>query len=239
MGKITIRLMNRAYVICHMASSVDGRIISENWGDKRHEIRSVYEQCHNSFEADGWMVGRVTMEKDFTGGKQPEVVKSAKPIPRQPFVGDAEASSFAIAVDARGKLGWDENEIDGDHLIEVLTENVADGYLQYLQDKQISYIFAGKDEIDFEAALIQLHDVFHIKKLMLEGGGGINGSVLNAGLIDELSLLILPIADGTANTATTFDVADYLPKNTARDLKLIDVKKLEKDVVWLKYKVQP
>lgn len=31
---------------------------------------------------------------------------------------------------------------------------------------------------------------------MLEGGDGINGSFLRAGLIDEVSLLIAPVADG-------------------------------------------
>jgi riboflavin biosynthesis pyrimidine reductase len=36
--------------------------------------------------------------------------------------------------------------------------------------------------------------------------GSINRSLLSAGLVDELSLLILPLADATAGTPTTFDV---------------------------------
>jgi riboflavin biosynthesis pyrimidine reductase len=183
------------------------------------------------------MVGRVTMEKDFTEGRQPLLSKSTNPIDRNPFFGDKKAQSFAIAVDAKGKLGWNTNDIDGDHVIEILSESVSDAYLLYLQNSKVSYIFAGKEDLDFKVALEQLYELFGIKTLMLEGGGRINGSLLNAGLIDELSLLVLPLADGTAGTPTAFEVGNYLPKEPARELKLIDVQKLQHDVLWLRYKL--
>jgi riboflavin biosynthesis pyrimidine reductase len=106
-----------------------------------------------------------------------------------------------------------------------------------LQNSKVSYIFAGKEDLDFKVALEQLYELFGIKTLMLEGGGRINGSLLNAGLIDELSLLVLPLADGTAGTPTAFEVGNYLPKEPARELKLIDVQKLQHDVLWLRYKL--
>lgn len=230
--------MKRPYVICHMGSTVDGRIIAEHWGDNSENYGAVYEECHNSFDSQAWMVGRVTMEKIFTEGRKPEFIKPKQPISRILYVGDPKASSFAIAVDPSGKLGWDENEIDGDHVIEILAEKVSDEYLQYLQDKKISYIFAGREIIDFKSALDQLFEGFGIKTLMLEGGGHINGSLLNAGLIDEISLLLLPLADGMPRTPTTFEVSDYLPKKGASTLQLTDVKKLKHDVVWLRYHVK-
>lgn len=192
--------MNKPYVICHMGSTIDGRIIGEHWGDSADKYGSLYEDCHNTFNSQAWMVGRVTMEKDFTEGKKPKLIKAAKSIKREAFIADKNATSFAIAVDPLGKLGWDENEIDGDHVIEILSETVSDEYLQYLQRKKMSYIFAGEKNLDFYLALTQLHDLFDIRTLMLEGGGNINGSLLNAGLIDEVSLLVLPLADGAANT---------------------------------------
>jgi riboflavin biosynthesis pyrimidine reductase len=71
----------------------------------------------------------------------------------------------------------------------------------------------------------------------LEGGGCLNGSFLNAGLIDEISLLLLPIADGTPNTQTVFEVSHPLRKNPATHLHLAEVHPLEDDVLWLKYKI--
>jgi riboflavin biosynthesis pyrimidine reductase len=220
-----------------MGSTVDGRIIGENWGKNLEKYGELYEQCHDTFDSQAWMVGRVTMEKDFTEGRQPLLSKSTNPIDRKPFFGDKKAQSFAIAVDAKGKLGWNTNDIDGDHVIEILSESVSDAYLLYLQNSKVSYIFAGKEDLDFKVALEQLYELFGIKTLMLEGGGRINGSLLNAGLIDELGLLVLPLADGTAGTPTAFEVGNYLPKEPARELKLIDVQKLQHDVLWLRYKL--
>src|SRR5215203_314900 len=125
--------MKRPYVVCHMGATVDGRIIGEHWGENHGKFSSLYEQCHNTFDTQAWMVGRITMEKDFTEGKQPELIDPEKPIVREPFIGDQEATSFAIAVDPSGKLGWEGNEIDGDHVIAILTEQVSDAYLHYLQ----------------------------------------------------------------------------------------------------------
>jgi riboflavin biosynthesis pyrimidine reductase len=231
--------MKRPHIICHMMSTVDGRIIVANWGDveRRKRFAAIYEKCHESFGAQAWMVGRVTMEKDFTKGQHPEEVTPENPIAREPFIGDINATSFAIAVDAQGKLGWSSNEIGGDHIIEILTEQVSDGYLHCLRDRGISYIFAGKETLDLTSALNQLGQLFPIQTIMLEGGGHINGSLLNEGLIDELSLLLLPIVDGAPNTPTTFEVSTYLQKKSATPLQLIEVQQLEGGVLWLKYQV--
>jgi riboflavin biosynthesis pyrimidine reductase len=229
--------LSRPYVICHMASTIDGRIITEHWGNNLDKYSKLYEQCHQSFNSQAWMVGRVTMEKDFTKGFEPELNESAQPIAREPFVGDKEATSFAVAIDPKGKLGWQSADIDGDHVVAVLLEDVSDSYLGYLQQVGVSYIFAGKDEVVFSTALNQLYDVFGIKTMMLEGGGNINGSLLSEGLIDEVSLLIVPLADGSAGAATVFDMSKAAQTATARELKLISSKQLSDDVLWLKYKV--
>ncbi|MCC3156491.1 dihydrofolate reductase family protein [Hymenobacter sp. 15J16-1T3B] len=232
--------MTRPHVICHMMSSVDGKILSANWQDQQltDTFAGYFEKYHETFTSQAWMCGRVTMERDFSGGTQPAPQTPPQPIAREPYVGNKAATSFAIAVDAHGKLGWDTNETGGDHIIEVLTEQVSDEYLYYLQQKGISYLFAGKTELDFGAALEQLAALFPIQTLMLEGGGHLNGSLLNAGLIDELSLLLLPIADGTPMSPTTFEVSDYLHKGPATRLHLTQVQQLDNDVVWLKYRFE-
>ena len=81
-------------------------------------------------------------------------------------------------------------------MITVLTEQVSDDYLAFLQSKGVSYLFGGKTDLDWERVLEKLRKEFGIRKLLLEGGGKINGSFLAANLIDELSVLVAPIADG-------------------------------------------
>jgi len=199
--------MKKPAVICHMACTVNGKIISEHWGNWRAKFGDVYEQCHQRFKSQAWMCGRVTLQKDFSDEEKPKLKRPPKPISREHFIGNEEAKSFAIAIDPNGKLGWKHNHIDGDHIIEVLTEKVSSSYLWYLRQRKISYLFAGKSEINFSKALELLGKLFPVKLIMLEGGGLINGSMLESDLIDELSLLLLPIADATPDTATVFELS--------------------------------
>jgi riboflavin biosynthesis pyrimidine reductase len=224
-----------AHIICHMASTINGKTLGSSWGRDAKLYSELYQECHESFNSEAWMCGRVTMEKDFTGGNPPKLVEPAEVLERTAFVGNPSAVSFAVAIDAKGKLGWQENEISGDHIIAVLTEKVSDAYLQFLRKLSISYVFAGETEVDLAKAIQQLTSHFPIKTIMLEGGGHINGALLDAGLIDEISLLLLPIADNTPGNPTTFE-NPATQQTKGNRLKLDSVQQLKNDVLWLKYK---
>ncbi|MEK3943912.1 MULTISPECIES: dihydrofolate reductase family protein [Paenibacillus] len=70
---------------------------------------------------------------------------------------------------------------------------------------------------------------------MLEGGGVLNGSFLNENLIDELSLVIVPIADGASNSVTLFEMDASLKQQPPANFSLKSVEKLADDGLWLKY----
>ncbi|HEX4850919.1 MAG TPA: RibD family protein [Puia sp.] len=234
------KFMNkRPYVICLMMTSVDGKILSDKWGNNPR-VKSLlrhFENAHDKFDVRAWLVGRTTMEKDFTKGLKPILREGEGEKSRADFVADKKAKSFAIAVDSKGKLGWKKPKMMGDHVITILTEEVPDGYLAHLKDIGVSYIFAGKKEIDLKVALEKLYALFGIRKLMLEGGGRINGSFLSEGLIDEYHQLVLPIADGTIETSSVFEIAPDVNKGGATLLKLKRIKKIKNGVVWLTYKI--
>ena len=46
---------------------------------------------------------------------------------------------------------------------------------------------------------------FGVRRLLLEGGGHINGAFLDAGLVDEVSLLIAPGIDGRHDVTAVFE----------------------------------
>ena len=71
---------------------------------------------------------------------------------------------------------------------------------------------------------------------MLEGGGGINGTMLRDGLIDELSVLIAPVADGRVGTPALFDIGNV--GVTPRRLALESVERRSENVLWLRYRVE-
>ena len=69
-------------IICHMMTSLDGRIIVQRWGQDVPG-RQEYETTAATFESPAWMCGRVTMEKDLTKSRQPDLQPVATP-PRPP-----------------------------------------------------------------------------------------------------------------------------------------------------------
>src|SRR5260221_14517588 len=157
-------------------------------------------------------------------------------MPRRYFIGEATARACDIAIDPSGKLTWGSNAIDDAHVITVLAERVSDDYLAFLESRGVSYIFGGRASIDLRKVLAKLRTAFGIRRLLLEGGGKINGSFLAAGLIDELSILIAPVADGSIGTPTLFDA--MAGKGLARKLRLISISRLKGDLVWLRYKMR-
>src|SRR4051812_12031002 len=236
--------MKRPYVICHMMGTVDGRIRTERWtltsaGDAQ------YEAVHALHRADAWLCGRETFQRDFLEQKRVAVFSSKTKIPRGDFLAPAPASPakkrrpgsrvYAVAVDAAGKLRWESNDMRGDDLVVLTTEKAPSGYLADLRAKSISYLICGKNEINFGSALDRLNRHFGIQKIILEGGGRINGALLAAGLIDELSLLVCPFADGSRAQPTVFEMPEKLTGKKAAALELKSVNTRPGQIVWLRY----
>src|SRR5688572_25419469 len=199
----------RPRVICHMATSVDGRIVVDGWPSApASAVRRQYEEVHTAYEPDGWICGRVTMEP-FAGGVRPEAEvarEQAGGAAREDFRAPGDFDSFAFAVDPSGRLVWETNDIDGDHVVAILSTRVSDEYLAFLRSRGVSYLLAGARDVDLPLALGKIGDRFGVKTLMLEGGGRINGGMLAAGLIDEVSVLVAPVVDGRAGTPALFDL---------------------------------
>jgi 2,5-diamino-6-(ribosylamino)-4(3H)-pyrimidinone 5'-phosphate reductase len=228
-----MRDTKRPYVICHMLPSIDGRIVVRDWN--LDSGTREYERTAATFNADAWIIGRISMEP-YAGKTRVPVRKNREPILREDFVAEHDASSYAIAIDPSGKLTWRAADIDGEHVITILSESVSDDYLAFLRAKGVSYLFGGKSRIDLAKVLQKLRAQFGIRKLLLEGGGKINGSFLAANLIDELSILIGPVADGRTGTPALFDVDDR--RAPPRQLKLMSIEKRGGGIVWLRYKVR-
>jgi len=219
-----------------MITSLDGRIASSRW-NLSPEGRAEYETTAATYQANAWMCGRITMS-GFAQGTGPAPATEGSAIPKTDYIAPHAETSNAIALDPSGKLHWARSEITGDHIIAVLTERVSPDYLAHLQAHRISYLFAGRDNIDLSSVLDKLAAMFQIKTLLLEGGGKINGSMLHAGLIDELSILVAPVADGSNGAPALFDVLDSTP-NAAPGVRwtLRSMERRADDIIWLCYSV--
>ena len=161
--------MQKPYVVCHMLMSMDGRIVTTGW-NLSPAGRAEYEATAAIYQANAWICGRVTMAA-FAQGPAPVPPSAAPALAKTDYTAPGTHASYAIALDASGKLIWENGDISGDHVVTVLTEKVPASYLAFLQTRGVSYLFAGRDTVDLSIALDKLVTRFQIKTLLLEGGG--------------------------------------------------------------------
>jgi hypothetical protein len=123
----------KPYVICHMVAGLDARID----GDRLRAVmlEGEYEATGAMLGGDAWICGRTTMQQHFAE-TEPFVSAYGKPAGSQPVHVARRAGSYAISVDTIGKLRWAGGDLDGDHLICVLSERVPEDYLVGRQPSQ-------------------------------------------------------------------------------------------------------
>lgn len=229
--------MPKPYIICHMVTTLDGKILTHRWG-KVPGVTSgagLFERTHDTFNIPAWIVGNTTM-KEFQGKPQ-KLGPAPRGFKRGDHIAQQKPKSFAIGCDAKAVLRFQEGETEGDHVVLLLTEKAGNAYLAHLQKAGVSYLMCGKTQIDLKLALEKISKYFGLKKLMCEGGGAFNGSMIQAGLIDEVSHLTIPVIDGGRGVAGFFDIPGDTPPMAAAQLKLKNTTTLPGGVIWSRYKV--
>lgn len=237
--------MKKPYVIIHTHTSIDGKI---NFIDspkfdaasRQYQEVSLYPD-KRVYDIQGYLNGRISTDDNITNYEKPDIDKTAQEVPEGDFVANAQAPMYYVSIDPSGKLGWKQNFVDygnvKSHVIEVLTERASNGYKDFLRRMDISYIIAGKDQLDNALVLDKLATLFNFKKLMIGGGGTINWAFLQGGLVDEVSLMVGPFANGNADMKSLFAAKEPLSKIEPITFTLIEAKAMEDSVVWLRYRV--
>ena len=141
-----------------------------------------------------------------------------------------------VVADPDADILYESATVRGDSIVCILPETAPAFYLEYLQKKGISYLFAGSKGDDLRTAMHTLAETFGVESLSLQGGGIIDGAFLQAGLIDELSLVIYPGIDGSAGSTSIFHYIGKGNPSQGQSLELLSVKEMEDGVVWLRYK---
>jgi riboflavin biosynthesis pyrimidine reductase len=221
-----------------MAASVDGRILPGRWRPQGFDSGALFEHLHEQLGCDAWLVGRVTGQEFAKADSYPDQPTAS--LPRAPWFAKAEAKSYGVVLDARGKIAWGRSEIGDDPIVVVLTTRVSDAHLAGLRADGVSYLFAGDDDLDLGVTLERLNRELGVARLLLEGGGAINGAFLRAGLIDELDLIVCPVVDGAAGAPSVFDSGPDEAGRAAplRSMTLRSSQTLEGGSVWLRYRLQ-
>lgn len=222
----------KPYIIIHMMTSIDGRIdcpmVGQLSTDEYYVALEKLGSCSK-------LSGRVTTALECSAVKEEiPISNKGKSIGKESVYVAQSSEEYTITVDTHGKLRWGSNEADGHPLLCIVSERVTEEYLEHLREQGISWIATGSDHIDLSRAMELLNERFGIERLTVVGGGHICGGFLEAGLIDEVSIMVAPGIDGREGQTAVFDGIKNKGCNPYR-LKLKSVEQWDTDVIWLRY----
>lgn len=221
-------------------SSVDGRLLPGRWtlpfdGTSAGELFKEYAALGKSLDTDAWMFGKSTAKEVFPYKFMPKSNDRAQA--GKVYIGNRDSERLFITVDPDADIFYTDSRLRGDNILVVLGTNATADYLAMLEEKGISYIVLA-DPTDLRSAMEIIHDRFGINKISLQGGGIINGAMLAAGLIDELSLVMYPGIDSLTTVPSIFEylgASDETPA-AGQSLELLSADVCNHGIVWLKYK---
>jgi riboflavin biosynthesis pyrimidine reductase len=141
-------------------------------------------------------------------------------------------------VDSRGRVRWTEKHQNWDVLVLVSRSTPAD-YLAYLRREHICYLVVGEDRVDLAQGLAAMATELGVTCVLSNAGGGLNGVLLRAGLIDELHLTLAPALIGGLGTPSIIDGQPLAVGEPPTRLQLLSVHTDTGGSVRLHYAVQP
>ena len=225
--------MNKPYIICHMMTAIDGRIDC-GMTEKMQGVKEYYSTL-DALKCTAFVSGRVTAQLEMSLPGE-FTAQNSEALGKEAFSKKRSAKAYNVAVDTQGTLLWNEDKDADEALIIVTSEKVSKEYLAYLDSKNISWIACGKEHIDLARASAILHDEFGVERMAIVGGGHINAGFLDAGLLDEVSVLLAPGIDGRGGMAAMFD---GLPMDREPfQLKLDSVQPFDDGAIWIRYTVK-
>ena len=231
------------FVVCHMLTSLDGKIDGAFFGAaETAPALHAYGELRGYYNCPATLYGTTTMLGGYADGLAPSLEQGEAVSAREDYVNAAglDVGNFIVSVDPLGTLGFHSHCIEkkgrpAAHVIEALTAQASPAYLAYLRRLGISYVFAGDKLLNCALLLQKLQSLFDIGRLLVAGGGTVTWSFAQEGLIDELSVVVAPVADGGTESVSIFERAAFMPAHAPVAFSLHGAKALDGNALWLRY----
>lgn len=232
--------MSRPYVVIHNELSLDGRL------DQLNPDLGRFYSLAGRWNEDATLVGADTIlaiEDELVGEVATAATPEADPqeaVPRQDTDPAGKELPFLVVVDSRGRVSrWKElrEQPYWGRAVVLCAEKTPAAYRGMLEDLGIEAVIAGEDRVDLEFALGELNSRFGILTVRVDSGGRLNGALLRADLVDEVSVLLEPRLVGGTTPRPLFLAPDVSADEEVVHLRLTGMEAFDDDVVWLRYLV--
>jgi 2,5-diamino-6-(ribosylamino)-4(3H)-pyrimidinone 5'-phosphate reductase len=120
--------------------------------------------------------------------------------------------------------------------VAIVSRSTPAAYRKYLEGAGVERIEAGARKADLRKALDILRARFRVKTVRADTGGTLNGLLLRAGLVSEVSVLIHPVLVGDASKGLLVQGAILGKDKAPVPLRLLSCEPKD-GFVWLRYAV--
>ena len=226
----------RAHIIVHILQSIDGRMAGQFFS-QAYDLVEAYGAIREELDAEAIIYGATTAAQVLAGVHAGRPRQVRRPVPAGDYV--AEQADFVFAVvDPEGTLNFDaattsRGGVQG-HIVQLLREDVNTGYLSYLRSIGVRYVLAGQGRFDAELAAQKLLELFGVSRALLMGGGLADGTFAAADCVDELSLVVAPVAEVQSGQPSLFETVRGLRARPVA-FQLAEVRQLPGSGLWLHY----
>lgn len=220
-------------VILHIATSLDGRITNFP------ADLDLYYSLAATWNPDAILFGSETVLTAVRDNPSLEVPPEHEEMFRPPE-GVKDPRPLLVIADSRGRVRcWDaiRKWPYMRDLLAFCSGSTPEEYLAYLEERKIAAIVAGTDRIDMREALIMLNSHYGVETVRIDSGGTLNSVLLQAGVVDEVSVLIHPFLAGGRAEPTMFDPFRAGFPDLKVPLTHTGTEVVGKGLVWVRYTV--
>lgn len=217
----------RPYVIVNVAMSADGKLSTR----QRRQVRISGEEDFKRVdrlkaESDAVMVGIGTVLAD-----DPSLTVKSPDLTSQRREKGKEEHPIRVVVDSRLRIPPDASVLHkGEGIRVVACSRLADDARICAIAPLATVIRAGDQQVDLAVLLDELFSM-GVRQLMVEGGGTLIWSLIEGGLVDEISCFIGDLIIGGADAPTLADGTGFINEALFVKLRLISVELLDQGVL--------
>jgi 2,5-diamino-6-(ribosylamino)-4(3H)-pyrimidinone 5'-phosphate reductase len=213
--------------IMHNSISLDGSFIN-------FEVdMGLHYQIASRFKADAHLIGSETVR---AGGELYGIPSENESDFKKPE--RDTGLPYWVIVDSKGKtkglLHTCRSFEFCKDVIVLISQRTGVDFKDYLKERNYDYLICGESRVNLKKAYDALTENYKINTIMVDSGPTLNGVLLDAGLINEISLVVFPSLVGKRSDKL---LAQINIGNQNIGLKLLERENLDNGLVLLRYQV--
>lgn len=216
----------KMYVIINSAMTVDGKIATITGDSTVSSVEDLRRVHSIRSSVDCIMVGISTVLMD-----NPRLTARLAKVPRK--------EPTRVIIDSTAKIPLNSRILQSAYRIKTIiavTRRANNNRIKKVQNTGAMVMTAGTKDVNLKTVFARLKKM-GFKKILVEGGGEINWSVLRLGIVSELIVTIAPRIVGGRSATTIVDGDGYSKMSEGVKMRLERIVRQDSGEIVLYYKV--